>query len=177
MTYIPGIEGLHSWTPPGAAKPAVTLGEGVYKLRGIVGLGSLGDIEENADAIVGGIGENQHPDERRGKTVVYEGRIDADSLLELREAETALRAAFADRSALGHMDLAAHPDNVELAGQTPKFFEAKAMNCDVADQQASKRWSRNFVIGFRLGDPRVFDGESAVHTVETAEALKAYVVA
>lgn len=161
MTYIPGIEGLHSWTPPGAIEPAVTIGEGVYKLRGISGLGSLGDPEENAAAIVGGIGENLYPDDRRGKTVAYEGRIDADSLLELREAEATLRAAFANRRGLGRMDLVAHPDNVELAGQSPKFFEAQAMNCDIADQQATKRWSRNFVIGVRLGDPRIFEGADA----------------
>lgn len=171
MTYIPGIEGLHSWTPAGASEPALTLGEGVYRIIGIIGLESLGDTEENADALVGAPGERQRPDQRRGKTVVYEGRIEAETKKEMREAASALRAAFADRSAPGRMDLAVHPDDEELAGVSPKFLEAKVMNCDIPDQQATKRWSRKFVIGLRAGDPRVWEesGESGEASLEATD--------
>lgn len=165
MTYIPGIEGLHRWTPPGAGEPAVTLGEGLYRITGITGLSSLGDSEDNRDLRVGGVGEVARLSERRGKTVVYEGKIKAGSLLELREAETALRAAFADQSAEGRMDLSAHPDNTELEGQTAKFLEARALNCDIIDQQTSKKWERPFVIGLRMSDPRVFDEQEEAHSV------------
>jgi hypothetical protein len=160
MTYIGGIEALHGWRPPGASEPAVTLGEGPYRIIEITGLSSLGDSEDNRDLLVGAVGERARPSERRGKTVAYVGRIEAETLLELREAEAALRAAFADETAEGRMDLAAHPDNVELAGQTPKFYEARALNCDIPDVQATKRFWRPFVIGLRAGDPRVWDAET-----------------
>ena len=177
MTYIPGIEGLHAWTPPGASEPAVVLGEAPYLLKGIVGLESLGDSEDNSDLKVGAVGENDRRSERRGKTVVYEGRIVADPdsstpLLDMREAAAALRAAFADLTTLGRMDMSAHPDNVELAGTTPKFLEARALNVDIPDQQATKQFERPFVIGLRMKDPRVFEEAAVVHSVETTETSK-----
>jgi hypothetical protein len=159
MTWIGGIEALHSFTPPSASEPAITLGQLPYRLTGISGLSSLGESEANSDPIVGGIGERGRLSQRRSKTVAYEGRIIASSMLELRNAESALRTAFGDDSAEGRIDITAHPDNAELAGETPKFYEARALNCDIYDSQSTKSFTRSFVVGVRAGDPRVWDAE------------------
>lgn len=184
MTYIGGIEALHSWTPPGASEPAVVLGEitdvkGLplfprFKLTRITGLTSLGESEDNRDKRVRSIGEIARLSKRRGRSIVYEGEIIANGLLQLREAESMLREAFADQTSEGRMDLAAHPDNKELAGQSAKFFEARALNVDIIDAQASKRYSRPFVVGLRTSDPRVFDEASETHTVEATTTNSKY---
>jgi hypothetical protein len=173
VTWIGGIEALHSFTPPGASEPAITLGQAPYRLTGISGLSSLGESEANSDPIVGGIGERARLSQRRSKTVAYEGRIVASSMLELRNAESALRAAFGDDSAEGRIDITAHPDNAELAGETPKYFGARALSCDIYDSQSTKSFTRSFVVGVRAGDPRVFE-EGAVHIVDLTESVTRY---
>jgi hypothetical protein len=176
MTWIGGIEALHSFTPPGASEPAITLGQGAYRITGIQGLSSLGESEANSDARVGGVGEVARLSQRRGRTVAYEGRIIASSLLELRNAEFELREAFDDDSGEGRMEIAAHPDNAELAGEPPKYYEARALSCDISDQQTSKSFTRSFVIGLRMGTPRVYDvdetsDELAIAKTKTANSM------
>lgn len=169
MTYVGGIEALHSFTRPGETEPAITLGKGLFRLLEITGLGSIGEVELNSDARVGAIGENIRPSDERGKSLAYVGRIMATSLLELREAEAELRGALAGWRREGRIDIAPHPDNVELAGQAPKFYEAKVVSCDVIDKQATKSWNRNFVIGLRMGDPRVFEEGDEAYAAEITE--------
>lgn len=177
-----GIEGIHAWTPPGASEPAIELGRvkddlGVlvwprYKLRVVSGLMSLGDPEDNRDAPVGRIGEISRLAYRRGKTVVYEGTIKARTLLELREAEADLRAAFADQSAEGRMDVSPHPLDTQWTGVPAKFYEARAMTCEIPDNQSTQTWDRNFVVAVRMSDPRYFDEETEVHKATITETLK-----
>ena len=168
---IGGIEALHSWTPPGALTPAITLGAVKapttgeliwprYKLSRVSGLHSLGDPQDSRDLLVGRVGEIARLSKRRGKTVVYEGTIHARNLLELRTAEQDLRAAFFDLDLEGRMDVAWHEDNVEFAAVTPKFYEARALACEIIDEQGSKRFDRAFVVSLRMSDPRYFDEES-----------------
>jgi hypothetical protein len=174
VTWIGGLEALFSWSPPGAPEPVITLGGSPYRLTGITGLSSLGDSEANADPRVGSVGETPRLSQRRGRTVVYEGRIIASGLLELREAETALREAFDDQSVEGHMQVAAHPDNVELADQSAKYFNARALNVDIIDQQATRTWTRNFVVGLRLSDPRLYDVEEERHELSIVNTKSVY---
>lgn len=176
---LPGQEGRHAWTPPGAEEPAVTLGlrrddEGnpvwpYFQIRRITGTRSAGEAEDNASARVGGLGLNPERSERRGKTVVYECTIKARTLRELREAEDTLQAAFADISEVGRMDCTWHPENAEFASAPPVFFEAKCLTCDIPDDQATKGWDRLFVVAFHQYDPRHFDEETEAHEVEISE--------
>ncbi len=171
---LPGKEGLHSWTPPGATKAAVTLGERTdakgkpvwpwFKIRAIPGLRSQGEAEDNADAKVGGLGLTPRRGERRGRTIVYECTIKARSLRELREAEDTLQAAFAGIGSIGRMDCTWHALNKEFEDAPPVFYEAKCLTCDIPDQQETQTWDRLFVVGFRLYDPRHSEVESKEHT-------------
>jgi len=173
---IAGIEGIHAWTPPGAGAAAVELGRvkdvgGAlvwprYELRGISGLGSLGDPEDNRDQPPGQSREIVRLSERRGKTVVYEGPIKARNLRELRQAEADLRAAFAEEELEGRMDVSWHPLDTQWVGVSEKFYLARALTCDIADKQEDRRWVRWFVVGVRLGDARYFDEETEAHSVK-----------
>lgn len=127
-----------------------------YKLKSVSGLMSLGDAEDNRDLPVGRVGELARLAYRRGKTVVYEGAIKAQSLLQLREAEANLRAAFAEESGEGCMDVRPHPLDTQWVGVPEKFFEGRALTCEVVDVQNSKTWERGFVVAVRMGDPRYF---------------------
>lgn len=173
---IPGKEGRHAWTPPGAAEPAVTLGlrtddEGnrvwpYFHIRRISGLRSAGEPEDNASARVGAAGLNPERSERRGKTVTYECTIKARTLIELREAEDTLQAAFADITAIGRMDCTWHPDNAEFEDAPAVFYEAKCLTCEIPEEQATKHYERLFVVGLRLYDSRHFDETSETSEVE-----------
>lgn len=170
---ILGIEARHAWTPAGASEPAVVLNkirEGGkvwprYVLHRVTGLGSLGEPEDLRRARVGAIGEIAEPSLRRGRTVTYEGDVLARSLLELREAEQALRDAFASLEE-GRMDVTPHPENGELSALVPVYFEARPLTCEIADVQESKDWRRPFVIALRQGDPRHFESDQDSHSAE-----------
>lgn len=176
---IAELEGIHAWTPPGAGESAIELGRVTdakgdpvwprFKLRRITGLRSQGTAEDNKSAKVGAIGENPERSERRGKSVVYEGTIEARTLKELREAEDTLMEAFADITLIGRMDVSWHELNDEFKDEVPKFYEAKCLTADVPGSQDTKGWKRLFVVGLWLYDPRYFDEETEVHTVEVKE--------
>jgi hypothetical protein len=178
---IAGLEGIHAWSPPGAIEPAIALGRTHddsgdpiwprFKLLRITGLGSKGEQEENADRPVGRPGEISRLSMRRGKSVVYEGELQARSLLALREAEEAFRAAFEDGTTLGRMDVTWHPLLTEFAAVPAKFYEARALTADIIDQQAATTWSRPYVVGLRNLDRRYFDEATEVHSVEITEPL------
>lgn len=172
-----GIEARHAWTPPGASEPAITLnrikddaGAPVwprYRVRRISGLMGLGEPEDQRDRPVGRLGEIVRRSNRRGKTAVFEGAIQARTLLELREAEADLRAAFNDLEGEGRMDVTPHPDNAALAAVPPVFYEARALTCDIIDVQGGRTWERLFVVGLRLGDPRYFSEGTSIEEVAT----------
>lgn len=172
---IPKIEGIHAWTPPGASEPAIELGRTHddtgdpvwprFKLTRVTGLGSTGEPEDNRDRPVGRGNETARLSQRRGKTVVYEGEVEARSLLELREAEALFGAAFDDLQREGRMDASWHPLLAAFAAVPAKFFEARAMTADIIDMQTTTQWDRPFVVGLRMGDRRYFDEETEKHAV------------
>lgn len=179
-----GIEGHHAWTPPGEDRAAIELGrlfddrgDAVwphFKLRRVGGLMSLGDPEDNRDIPVGRIGELTRLANRRGKTVTYEGDIIARTLIELRTGEATLRAAFAEQSTEGRMDVSPHVLNTAFRDVPPKFFTARALIAEVIDEQGSSRWSRPFVVGLRMGDPRYFDEETESYSLTIAATDTTY---
>jgi hypothetical protein len=155
-----GLEVKHQWV--GADGAAVTLGEQAanprYKLDRITGLFGLPEADDLRAPRAGGIGEIVYPGNARGKTVTYEGRIQAQSLQQLRQMAATLRRAFAHRSWQGRMDL------VPLAayGTDEWSFIARAVALDMdEDQDVSLRhtwgpFQRTFIIGLRLADPRFY---------------------
>lgn len=176
---IAKIEGIHAWTPPGAVEAAIEMGRtrtdlGApvwprFKLERITGLGSMGEPEDNRDRPVGRGNEIARLSKRRGKTVVYEGTLQARSLLELREAEVLFAAAFDDEDTEGRMDVSWHPLLTAFAAVPAKFYEARAMTADIIDTQSTTQWDRPFVVGLRMGDRRYFDEESEVREVKLSE--------
>jgi hypothetical protein len=185
---IAGVEGIHAWTPPGAGAVALELnrifaddGSPVwprFKVKRVIGLMGNGEPEDNRDRPPGRPIEIPRRSERRGKTVVYEGVIQARTLLQLREAESTLRAAFDDLEGEGRMNVSWHPLLEAFADVPPKYFEARSTSgVEIADVQEAEGWERSFVIGLRMGDRRYFDETSGVHTAETTDALTAYALA
>jgi hypothetical protein len=182
---IAGIEGIHAWTPPGAGAAAIELGRILddtgkpvwprYTIKQITGLRSIGDPEDNRDRPPGRAIEIARRSQRRGKTVVYEGRIKARTLIQLEEACAALSAAFDDLSAEGRMDVDWHPLYTAAAAIPAKFFEARALTCEIVDVQDADGWERSYVVGLRMGDRRYFDEATDVHKVEIKETNKAVV--
>lgn len=188
--YFDGDSPKGSWTgTPHAstsdlALPALTLnllededGDPVwprYKLVEVGGLMGLGDAEEINDPKVGQTGENPRLSQRRGKTVSYVGAVQARSLRDLRLAEAALRAAFADCTRQGLMDVTPHPDNPEFLDDPPKFYEARALGVELVDVQGPPTvttfgFERTFILGLRMADPRYFDDETLRFTATITE--------
>lgn len=176
---IPGIEGIHAWTPPGALEPAVELGrikadDGSlvwprYTITRITGLRSLGEPEDNRDRPPGRQIETPRLSQRRGKTITYEGKIKAQTLLELGEAEDALLAAFDNLATEGRMDVFWHPLLTSHADLPTVFYEARALTCDVVEVQESRYWERGYVVGLRASDRRYFDEETEVYMAAFAQ--------
>lgn len=157
-TGIPGLEGRHEWNG------AVVLNDRSvwprYKLNRITGLHSLGDPEDRRENAVGRVGELPRRSRRRGKTIVYEGQVQARSLADLRLASAELRAAFADQEAEYQMLVTHAPEYSDAS----YFFWARALQCEIPDVQgspfgASMGFERDFAIGVRVSDPRHYDAE------------------
>jgi hypothetical protein len=171
-----GLEGRHEWNGQ------VTLnrrqddaGERVYpcyKLDRISGLHSLGDSEDVRELAVGRRGEVPRRSFRRGKTVTYEGMIQALSLAELRQATTLLAAAFDDQMAEKQMVVTPHPDYATGS----RFFYARALGLEIPDEQAlsaqrmTRGYERPFALSVRMSDARFYDGEGKSETLTAANA-------
>lgn len=180
---IGGVEALWAWTPPGAEEAAIELGRQVdsegadvwpkYTLDSISGAHSLSEGEDNATPNVGRRGETPRLSQSRGKTVAIEGKIKARTLLELREAEAVLRETFANRRSEGRFDVTWHPLMTAFSEVPAKFFEARALSCDIVDQQDSQKWERLYVVTLRNHDGRYFDEETETYSVEIANTNEA----
>lgn len=150
-----GIEARHRWDD------VITLNDRSqspqYRVRRIGGLRGLGDSEDNREPRLGRDGEIPRQSYRRGKTVTYEkASIIASSLAELRQAEEALAAAFADVQTEKRMVIAPHPDYASGS----RFYWARSLSCEIADEQEDRsRYRREFVVAVRMSDPRIFDSQ------------------
>jgi hypothetical protein len=154
MTVL-GVEALHTWETglvlnDQAAWPR-------YWVSSITGLHSLADFSGLSDPRIGRPGEIPRRDYRRGKTISYEGDILGRTLIELREAEQDLLAAFATNEEK-RMDV--EPPPAFTAG-VPRFFRARPISCDTVDLPSSPDGITQHVRGFglvlRMYDPRFYD--------------------
>lgn len=94
---VPGLEARHRVVGPGGE---VILNDPTvwprYKLAEIPGLRSSADADDQRDVLRGRRGEIQRPSVRRGKTVVYRGKILGRNLTEVLLGEANLRKAVRD---------------------------------------------------------------------------------
>lgn len=136
------------------------------RLTKITGLYSLADVEDETAGTVGQAGEWALPRDRRGRTVVYEGIIQATTLAALRLMARGLRGACRERSS----------EIAVLFGDDPTwFFTGRVMQLDMDDEQTTgpnhvRPWQRAFTLGLRLSDPRVYvwTGKTASAAANTA---------
>lgn len=150
---IAGIEGIHTWTP-GDGGDALALGDQAawprYWLSRIGGLKGAGVAEDNRDNRRGRRGERPRFAVRRGKTATYEGQVQGRSLVELREGEGDLAAAFDELNAEGLMEATTPLYDAD------RWYMARALDYQVTDEQKHEQvWLRNFAVTLRLADPRV----------------------
>lgn len=160
---IPGLEGLHTWNSQLVLNDKDNFPR--YKLRRINGLRSRPESDDNREAKPGRIGEIAYPSLLRGKTVTYEGDIEALTLDSMRRAESDLMLAFGTNE-IKQMALTFHPLYPYGAGLA-FFYEARCMQCEVPDEQtagpftAPSPFKRPFTIGLRLLDPRIYQSTQA----------------
>lgn len=132
----------------GAALPRV-------KLRRILGLHSK-ELEDAAMANTGRMGETPLPSLMRGKTVTYEGELQAASLPALRTLENSMRGAF-QRDTQQTFTVAPPV----ARGGVSHSFVARILQCTLDDEQTRGpssflRYSRAFVLAVRQYDPRYY---------------------
>lgn len=162
---ILGREGVHKWTSADGVEIELNrLKDNVgvpvrphVRLRE-AGLASLGDATDNRDVRVGEDGEIPRTSHRRGKTVSYEGVIRAGSARELRNYQAELRAAFANRSDEGAMEVFPHELNPEFdEGEGRSLFHARVVGLEMLDLRDSQRFESTFVLALRMSDARYFE--------------------
>ena len=122
------------------------------------GLHSLPEADDNRAPNTARMGETPYPSFARGKTVVYEGRLQAATLQDLRQLEYELRAAFSERSTEGTMVAVPHADY----GTESWFYAARVLQLDIDDEQPfgysrmPAPFERAFTLGLRQSDPRYY---------------------
>lgn len=155
-----GLEAVHRWQD--GEWYALSIGDMAanprFKLDRISGLHSLPEADDNRANRTGMIGEIAYPSDIHGKTVVYEGRVQAKTLKGLRDASQDLRLAFSGRNALGRMEVSPHASY----GALQHFYGGRVLQLDMDDEQftgAHNVWpyQRRFILGIRMLDPRFYE--------------------
>lgn len=160
-----GLEALHEWWVNGGPGGLVLnrpreAGYPRYRLRTIGGLHSLPEGDDNRDTRQGAIGEKARPSLPRGKTVTYEGDVQALTLPSLRQACDDLRYVFGDRRMEARMDV--RPAEGSELGRW-LFYRARCTSLEIDEEQTFREnhqpspWVRPFVLTLRMGDPRFFE--------------------
>lgn len=184
-----GLEGRHQFKsgdqfPPGTEAEVLLYGkhqreeDAWLKIDRIIGLHGLGDADDNRDPAEGRSEEIPYPSAQRGRSVVYEGRVCAYTLPDMRRAANEFRSVAAEsrERRTGSMTIVDPAD-------TGQGF-ATGMRCialDIDDLQAfgpnhqPSPYVRNFTLGLRAHSPRwiwypiesgLAKAESAIFTVE-----------
>lgn len=153
-----GLEAKHVWDG------AFTINDRVpwprYKLRRITGLHDLPDIEDARATATARLGEVPLAAFRRGKTITYEGNVEARDLATLRTATTDLLGAFAQ---FDERKMVITPDPAYAAGT--RFFLARPLTLAVADEvKGPFPHRRQFGLALRLSDPRIYDSAQVDQT-------------
>lgn len=125
----------------------------------ITGLHDMGDADDPRDNANEQVGEVPYPRLLKGKTAVWNGRIIARSLQEMRQVRTALIGAASNAPYDGPLTIAPHPS----FGGVSLTCYGRVLACPVDDRQEldphtlPTPWQRKFILSFRLRDPRFFD--------------------
>jgi hypothetical protein len=169
---ILGLEARHNWvygTLTGTLNDLSTTPRS--RLTSIRGLHSLPDADDNRAPYVGRPGEQIYPSHERGRTIVYEGVIEARSLSELRSAGRAQRKAFRRRYSEGTMTATPHP----AWGTVSHWYAARVTDYQSDDEQSRSPhsaypYSRDFTLTLRQSDPRYYvtglNSQSAANNVQ-----------
>ena len=129
-----------------------------YKLDRITGLFSLPEADDDRRPRTAMIGEVTYPSYPRGKTIVYEGRVQSSDLQELREMSTALRSACGERS----LELPVYITPDAAWGADHWGYYGRVMQLDMDEEQivspldARGPYQRRFTLGLRMSDPRFY---------------------
>lgn len=164
-----GLEAIFVWDRDGSNEFDMndTSGYPRVKLRRIGGLTSLGDSEDVRELAVGRAAEIARRSFRRGKTITFEGALQAQTLSDLRELEGEMRAAFHDQLVEKRLAIVSPP----FVDPPEEFFlYARSLGLEIDEsqgspQRTSKGWERNFVLSIRQGDSRYYDDSAAPSTI------------
>lgn len=157
----PGLEGRHQWLSAVAGLSAMLNDLAAVpriKVDKIPGFYSAADAEDNRQAKTGRRGDLVLPSYTRGKTITYEGRVQARSLIECREVAAGLRGAVAERNLEGTMEITYHPDYATGVWH----YEARVIAFDEDEEFTAPRthpkgpWQHRFVLSLRMSDDRFY---------------------
>jgi hypothetical protein len=161
---IPGLEARHSWNAQVLLNDVSVSPR--YRLREITGLRSTADPEDNREPATGRRGEVTRRSWRRGKTITYEGQIEAQSLSQLRSGEADLADAFQELDAEGEMLIVPHPDLPDPP--PPVLFRARSLSYEPGTERPGDRndprhmgFMQPFVVTLRMSDPRFYRAQQA----------------
>lgn len=155
---ILGLEAVHAWVYNNQSFDLNDLSAMPRtRLIRIPGLHSLPDADDNRELKTGRSGEQLYPSHSRGRTVTYEGVIEATSLQSLRRTGNGMRRGFQRRYDNGVMTVSPH----EAYGSVEHFYNARVIAYDSDDEQtrspqSAYRFSRDFVLSVRQGDARSY---------------------
>lgn len=111
----------------------------LYRVSRISGLHSAGESAASTQERVRAEGEIPRAGFRRGKTITYEGRIEAPTDFELGQAIGDLSAAFADQSAEGLMIVSYHPNYTGSGDGDFFYYPALALAVEIEEAFADPR--------------------------------------
>lgn len=168
---VPGLNGIHTWKGLVAINDLANWPR--VKLINISGLQTLPELSDSRDMPAGRAGEIPRRSLRRGKSLVYSGRLEARSQAELDDFRFQLMSAFGDSTDEGRMDI------TPMTGFTnpAMYYTARVMALDIPEEQPEKAalkrrtfgYERGFTLGVRLSDARFY--EAATKNSVTAALL------
>lgn len=164
---ILGLEAIHTWDTY-VDLNNISGGMPRVKLDKITGLHSLPDAVENGEKRNAGIGDIVYPTMPGGKTIVYEGRLQAATLKSLRAFSNELKYRFADWFNERQMVVAPHEDY----GEGFFTYYARVLDLDISEVQSRipgampTAYQRDITLSLRQSNPRYY-----WHEVETATGV------
>lgn len=159
-----------AWQPATAEAPPV-LNDVGYEPRRLpqialdknTGWRDLPEMVDSREGRTYGIGEVAYPPRYLGKTLVPEGRIEADDRLDLLELQNAMVQGFGDRDVEGTMTVTPWPP----FGGTGEDLVVWTFKALVLDLKFDADWTLSdgfyewgFVLTLRMSDPHFYVGET-----------------
>lgn len=158
---VPGLTARHIWTD--AAGRTLTLNDAERDLSlgarfvldpPIAGLHARADREIKSEPARSRRGQVRRHSTSGGKTVTYQGHVEAPSFPTISRARRDFDAAFGDDE-MGAMLIAPHPSDPEAP---PSYtYKAEVLAAEVVEDHASSQWRWPFTLGLHMYDPRFFE--------------------